>query len=71
MSSQESRLQSDAEIVVAALEEAQRLLVAHAELERRRGLDDVLAMLEFIICDPAVKQAIIRQKMRSHVKLVI
>ena len=71
MSTQESRLQSDPEILVAALEEAQRLLVAQAELDRRYGLDDVLAMLEFVICDPAVKQAMIRQKMRAQVKLVV
>jgi hypothetical protein len=71
MSSREIKVQSDAEILGAALEEAQRLIAAHQNPNPRRSRDDILAMLEFIICDPVVIRAMLRQKMRSRLKLVV
>lgn len=66
-----TNVQSDSEILVAALQEAQRLLAMHDDRQLRRSRDDVLAMIEFIICDPAVSRAMARQTMRSRLKLVV
>lgn len=71
MSSREIKVQSDAEILGAALEEAQRLIAAYQNPNPGRSRDDILAMLEFIICDPVVIRAMLRQKMRSRLKLVV
>jgi len=64
-------MQSDSEVLVEALEEVQRILAAHAALDRKRVRDDVLSMIEFVVCDPAVKKATTRQKMRSRLRLVV
>jgi hypothetical protein len=69
MTCPENKVQSDSEILVAALEEAQRLLAAQDTLSRR-SRDDVLAMIEYIICDPAVTHAMLRQKTRSRLLVV-
>lgn len=70
MSSQESRIRTDTEVLVAALEEAQRLLAAYENPCCSRTRDDIVAMVEFIICNPSVTRAMLRQKMRSRLKLV-
>jgi len=66
----QGRATTDAELVLDALEEAQRILAAF-ENSRHCIRDDVLAMLQFIICDPALKEAIHRQRRRSCLQLVI
>jgi hypothetical protein len=70
MSRREIRVQSDSEVIVAALEEAQRLLVAYENAQCSRTRDDVIAMVEFIICNPSVTRAMLRQRMRGRLKLV-
>jgi hypothetical protein len=61
---------TDAELMLDALEEAQRILSAFDD-SRDRIRDDVLAMLQFIICDPTIKEAVRRQRRRSWLKLVV
>ena len=61
---------SDYEAVVAAVEEAQRILAVYDEATPRRNQDDFLAMLQFILCNPTVALAIGRLKKRSHLSLV-
>ncbi|OSI60319.1 hypothetical protein BSZ22_31530 [Bradyrhizobium canariense] len=70
MSSKESRIRTDTEVLVGALEEAQRLLAVYENPSCNRTRDDVIAMVEFIICNPTVTRAMLRQKMRSRLKLV-
>ena len=70
MSSQEIKVRTDAEVLVDALEEAQRLLAAYDSPFCNRTRDDIIAMVEFIICNPSVTRAMLRQKMRSRLKLV-
>jgi len=70
MSSQELRMRTDAEVLVAAVEEAQRLLAAYENPCCNRTRDDIIAMVEFIMCNPSVTRALLRQKIRSRLKLV-
>lgn len=70
MSSQDIKMRTDAEVLVAAVEEAQRLLAAYESPCCHRTRDDIIAMVEFIICNPSVTRAMLRQKMRSRLKLV-
>jgi hypothetical protein len=70
MSSQEVRIRTDTEVLVGALEEAQRLLAAYENPCCNRTRDDIIAMVEFIICNPSVTRAMLRQKIRSRLKLV-
>lgn len=70
MSSQEIKIRSDAEVMIAALEEAQRLLAAYENPCCNRTRDDIIAMVEYIICNPSVTRAMLRQKMRSRLRLV-
>ncbi|MET4291887.1 hypothetical protein ACVW1A_008268 [Bradyrhizobium sp. LB1.3] len=70
MTSQEGKIRADTEVLVAALEEAQRLLAARENPYCNRTRDDIVAMVEFIICNPSVTRAMLRQKMRSRLKLV-
>jgi len=49
---------SDYEAVVAAVEEAQRILAIYGAATSRRNQDDFLAMLQFILCDPSVAVAV-------------
>ena len=70
MSSQEVRIRTDTEVLVGALEEAQRLLAAYENPCCNRTRDDIIAMVEFIICNPCVTRAMLHQKMRSRLKLV-
>jgi len=62
MSSQEIKVRTDIEVLVGALEEAQRLLATYESPCCNRSRDDILAMLEFIICDPSVRTALLRQR---------
>lgn len=63
-------MRTDAEVLVAAVEEAQRLLAAYENPRCNRTRDDIIAMVEFVICNPSVSRALLRQKMRSRLKLV-
>ena len=61
---------SDYEAVVAAVEEAQRILVVYDEATTRKNQDDFVAMLQFILCNPSVALAMRRLKRRSRLSLV-
>ena len=61
---------SDYEALVAAIEEAQRILAVYDEANFRRNQDDFLAMLQFILCNPSVALAVRRLKGRSRLSLV-
>lgn len=61
---------SDHESVIAAVEEAQRLLAVYDEATSRRNQEDLVAMLQFILCDPALTFAMRRLKNRSRLSLV-
>jgi aryl-alcohol dehydrogenase-like predicted oxidoreductase len=56
---------SDYESVVAAVEEAQRILAAYDEAATEKNQHDFVAMLQFILCNPSVTVAIGRLKQRS------
>lgn len=66
----EVKVKTDAEVLLAAVEEAQRLLAAYESPHCRDTRDDVIAMVEFILCDPSVTRAMLRQKMRTRLMLV-
>jgi hypothetical protein len=66
----ESKIRADSEVMVAALEEAQRLLAAYVNPHCSRSRDDIIAMVEFVICDPSVTRAMLRQKKRARLMLV-
>lgn len=61
---------SDYKALVAAVEEAQRILAAYDEASSRRTQDDFLAMLQFILCNPSVAAAVRRLKNAPHLRLV-
>lgn len=61
---------SDYESVIAAIEEAQRLLAVYDEATSRKNQEDLVAMLQFILCDPSVALAVRRLKNRSRLSLV-
>jgi len=61
---------SDCEALVAAVEEAQRILGAYDGAGPRRNQDEVLAMLQFILCDRSVARAVGRLKNRQGLSLV-
>lgn len=61
---------SDYEAVVAAIEEAQRILAVYDEASTTKNQDDFVAMLQFILCNPSVAVAIGRLKNRSRLSLV-
>lgn len=67
------RLQSDAEVLVEALEEAKRLLASAgaAGPTCRSEQHELLSMIEFIIYDPAVARAAERLKLRARLKAVV
>ena len=61
---------SNYEVVIAAIEEAQRLLSVYDEPSTRKNLDDFVAMLQFLLCNPSVALAARRLKSRSRLCLV-
>jgi len=61
---------SDYEAVVAAVEEAQRILAVYDRTTSSRNQDDFLAMLQFILCNPSVASAVRRLKDRSRLRPV-
>ncbi|WGS01616.1 hypothetical protein MTX26_12685 [Bradyrhizobium sp. ISRA443] len=63
-------MMSDYESVIAAIEEAQRLLAVYDEATSRKNQEDLVAMLQFILCDPSVALAVRRLKNRSRLSLV-
>lgn len=62
---------SDCEALVAAVEEAQRILGIYDGAGPRRNQDELLTMLQFILCDPCVTLAIRRSRSRPHLSLVV
>ncbi|MDA9467868.1 hypothetical protein XH87_25320 [Bradyrhizobium sp. CCBAU 53415] len=68
-----SKLQSDTEILLEALEETKRLIASAGaagptcRFEQR----ELLNMIEFIIYDPAVARAAERLKLRARLKAVV
>lgn len=48
---------SNCEALIAAVEEAQRILSLYDDSGPRRNQDELLAMLQFIICAPSVTTA--------------
>ena len=62
-------IMSDYESVIAAVEEAQRILAVYDEATTRKNQDDFVAMLQFILCNPSVAVAIGRLKSRSRLSL--
>ncbi|MCG2642427.1 MULTISPECIES: hypothetical protein [Bradyrhizobium] len=63
-------MMSDNESVIAAIEEAQRLLTVYDQATSRKNQEDLIAMLQFILCDPSVSLAVRRLKGRSRLSLV-
>lgn len=61
---------SDCDALVAAVEEAQRILSVYDGPGPRRDQDELLAMLQFILCDPSIACAIGRLKSRPRLSLV-
>jgi hypothetical protein len=61
---------SDYEAVVAAVEEAQRILAVYNQAATRKNQDDFVAMLQFILCNPSVAFAMRRLKGRLRPTLV-
>lgn len=61
---------SDCEALLAAVEEAQRILGIYDCASPRRNQDELLAMLQFILCDPSVALAVRRLRNRSRLSLV-
>jgi hypothetical protein len=61
---------SDCEALVAAIEEAQRILSIYDCATPRRNQDELLSMLQFVLCDPSVALAVRRLKNRPLVTLV-
>jgi hypothetical protein len=61
---------SDCEALLAAVEEAQRILSVYDGAGPRRNQDELLAMLQFILCDPSVARAVRRLKNRQFLTLV-
>jgi hypothetical protein len=54
---------SDCEALVAAVEEAQRILgIYDGGASPRQDQDELLTMLQFILCDPSVALAVRRLK---------
>jgi hypothetical protein len=62
---------SDCEALVAAVEEAQRILGIYDGAGPRRNQDELLTMLQFILCDPSVELAIRKLRSRSRLSLVV
>ncbi len=61
---------SDCEALVVAVEEARRILDDYDGVGPRRNQDELLAMLQFILCDPAIAYALRRLKNRQRLSLV-
>jgi hypothetical protein len=61
---------SDREALLVAVEEAQRILSVYDGAGPRRNQDELLAMLQFILCDPSVARAVARLKNRQGLTLV-
>ena len=61
---------SDCEALVAAVEEAKRILEVYDCASPRRNQDELLAMLQFVLCDPSVALAVRRLRNRSQLSRV-
>jgi hypothetical protein len=61
---------SDNEVVVGAIEEARRILADYEMASPRRNQDEILTMLQFILCRTDVEAAVKRLKATSRLQLV-
>lgn len=61
---------SECDALVAAVEEAQRILDLYDGAGPRRDQDELLAMLQFILCDASIARAIALLKNRPRLSLV-
>jgi hypothetical protein len=61
---------SDTDVLIASIEEAQRILSIYAGRYPRRDQDELLRMLEFILCEPAVNRAVQTLKARARLTVV-
>jgi hypothetical protein len=63
-------LVSDEEIVIDAVEEAQRILANYVVASPRRNQDEILNMLLYVLCRTDVAAAVKRLKSGSRLQLV-
>ena len=61
---------SDQDSIVAAIEEAQRILAEYNFAIQRRDRDEILNMIQFVLCSREVSAAIRRLKIRGCLRLV-
>lgn len=61
---------SDQDSILAAVEEAQRILTEYDYANPRRNQDEVLNMVQFILCSWEIRAAIRRLKIRGYLRLV-
>jgi hypothetical protein len=61
---------SDTDVLIASIEEAQRILSIYAHGYPRRDQDELLRMLEFILCEPVVRRAVQTLKARARLTTV-
>ena len=61
---------SDCDAVVGAIEEAQRILSTYDGAGPRQNQDELLAMLQFLLCSPTIAGAVGRLKSRARLSLV-
>ena len=61
---------SDQESILAAIEEAQRILTEYEYARPRRHQDEVLDMIQLILCRHDIRAAVKRHKFRSCFRLV-
>jgi hypothetical protein len=61
---------SDCDALIAAVEEAQRIISLYDGSGPRRNQDELLAMLQFILCAPSVAAATCRLKSTGQSDIV-
>jgi len=61
---------SDQDAVLAAVEEAQRILAEYDYARPRPNQDEVLNMIQFALCNCEIRAAIKRLKIRGCLRLV-
>ena len=61
---------SDQESILAAIEEAQRILTEYEYASPHRHQDEVLNMIQFILCSRDIRAAVKRHKFRTCFRLV-
>ena len=61
---------SDTDVLIASIEEAQRILSIYSRGYPRRDQDELLRMLEFILCEPVLNRAVQTLKARARLTIV-